>query len=133
VAVLHLLFSGARFIISAYGEDEDRCEVRSFLEDRQLLNASDERSFQALFAWHGNHGPIRNKTKCNFLGEGLFEYKAPGGGRIAWFYDHNSVVICACGTVKKKQKADPAFIAKARKIQERYSLEKANGKVRHLF
>ena len=133
MSTLHLLFPGAKYSIAAYCSDNGVSDVLTFLKDRKTLVATDEAAFKALFAWHGNHGQIRNKEKCNFLEDGIFEYKAPGGGRIAWFYDEGYLVVCAACVVKKKQKADPGFIAKATAVRDQYKREKQNGQVHRLF
>jgi putative component of toxin-antitoxin plasmid stabilization module len=123
---LVLLYQGQQFTIYAYGEDDAHCEVTDFLEDRQVLAAADEKKFQDLFIRHGDHGPIRDETKCRHLDDGIWEYKARHGGRIAWFYVPGALVICACGVVKKSDKADPEFIRRAKAIRERYRQEQSH-------
>lgn len=99
----------------------------TFLDDRQVLTQGDADALFQLFQRHGDQGEIRNIEKCRHLGDGIWEYKAPQGGRIAWFYLKGAIVVCACGVVKKKQKADPNFIQRARAIREQclqeFSLE----------
>ena len=133
MSTLHLLFPWTQYTIAAYGDDQAHCEVDAFLLDRSRLSAAADKAFRELFIWHGNHGQIRNNEKCNYLGDRIFEYKAPGGGRIAWFYDESFLVICACGVVKKKQKANPGFITKAAAIREKYFEEKKRGEIHRLF
>jgi hypothetical protein len=130
---LHLLYSGSRFIITAYGDDKGACEVIDFLADRQVLPQEDEDAFMDLFKRHGDYGQIRNTEKCRLLEDGIFEYKARHGGRIAWFYTAGAVVVCACGVVKKKQRADPEFIRHAKMIRDRFKQEDQNGDIQREY
>lgn len=133
MATLHLLHQGTRFTITALGEDDGSSELLDFIQDRQVLSAADEERLQDLFIRHGDHGQIRDLTKCRLLEDGIFEYKALDGGRIAWFYEPGFLVICACGVVKKKQKADPEFIRRAKAMRDRYLEEKSRGSIRRNF
>jgi hypothetical protein len=44
-----------------------------------------------------------------------------------------ALVICACGVVKKRDKADPGFIRHAKAVRERFLLECAHGQVHRDF
>ncbi len=102
MSALHLLYQGQQFTIVAFGEDDGTCEVEEFLNNRQKLSASDEARLQDLFIRHGDHGPIRDSTKCKLLDDRIWEYKAREGGRVAWFYEPGSLVVCACAVAKEK-------------------------------
>lgn len=112
------LYRGSRFCVTAYGRQDGSSDVFEFLDDRQVLTQVDADAFFQLFQRHADHGEIRNKEKCRHLEDGIWEYKAPQGGRIAWFYLKGAIVVCACGVVKKKQKAHPNFIQRAQAIRE---------------
>lgn len=112
------LYRGSRFCVTAIGRHDGSSDVVAFLEDRQVLSQVDANAFYQLFQRHAEQGEIRNVEKCRHLEDGIYEYKAPQGGRIAWFYRKGAIVVCACGVVKKKQKADPHFIQRAQAIRE---------------
>jgi phage-related protein len=70
-----------------------------------------------------DHGPPLNELHCRALdgkyAEGLFEFKAPGGTRVLWFYDKNRI-ICTHGFVNKGQKTPKKEIDKAQAIRQLY-------------
>src|SRR5437773_617409 len=110
MSIIHLLYPGQRFSIAAFAPDENHNEVFDFLNGQSGLELRDATALKALFKRHGDSGLILGKDKCRFLADGIFEYKARRGGRLAWFYDQDFLVVCAVGIVKKRKKADPAFI-----------------------
>ncbi len=65
--------------------------------------------------------PKHNRERCNFLGDGLFEFKVDQL-RIVWFYDHHrkGVVVCTHGFAKKTKRIPAREIKRARDLHEAY-------------
>jgi len=120
---------GFRYAIYAWG-GEDSCELLQFLEDLERESNPDATRIVYLISRTADHGPPRNELQCRALegkhAEGLFEFKAPGGTRVLWFYDKNRIIICTHGFVKKRQKTPRKEIDKAQAIRQLYLKEKEN-------
>lgn len=122
-----LVRSGARFSVFAWGSEED-CELLAFLEELENNAHSDYERLLALIERTAEHGPPHNRQQCRALeGErarGLFEFKAPRGARVLWFYDENRVIICSHGFIKKKDRTPAEEIERAQNVRKKYFDEK---------
>ena len=122
---------GVRYAIYAWG-GEDSCELLQFLGDLERESNPDATRIVYLISRTADHGPPRNELQCRALegkhAQGLFEFKAPGGTRVLWFYDKDRIIICTHGFVKKSQKTPRKEIDKARIIRERYLKEKQHAR-----
>ena len=114
---------GARYAICAWGS-EDSCELLRFLENLERESNPDATRIAYLISRTAAHGPPRNELQCRALegkhAEGLFEFKAPGGTRVLWFYDRNRIIVCTHGFVKKGPKTPRKEIDKAQAIRRLY-------------
>lgn len=93
--------TGARWNIWMW-VDSETCAVLTTLESLQRDGHVDFEKLGSLLENTSNHGPPRNEQKCRPLKggaacKGIWELKAPGGTRIAWFYgaDH-ALVLTHC-------------------------------------
>lgn len=120
------LRQGIRFSIFAWG-DENSCELLEFLEKLEEDTNSDATRLSYLISRTAEYGPPRNEQQCRALegrhAEGLFEFKAPGGARILWFYDANRIIICTHGFVKKGTNTPRGQIDRAQSIRQQYLKE----------
>lgn len=71
-----------------------------------------------------NRGPSRRRDEFNYLGEDLYEAKTNGGARVVFFYDRNSIVICAAGFSKKSRKTPTRVLEAARSRKNLYEKQK---------
>jgi len=121
---------GSRYAIYAWG-GEDSCELLDFLEGLEADSNADATRIANLISRTAELGPPHNKLQCRALegkhAEGLYEFKAPGGTRVLWFYDKNRIIICTHGFVKKGQRTPRREIDKAQSIRQLYFEEKQNG------
>lgn len=74
-----------------------------------------------------DHGPSRRKNEFNVLGDGLYEAKAKSGPRVIFFYDQNSIVICAHAFDKQGQKTRRKDLDIARSRKRSYFERKRSG------
>ena len=122
---------GFRNAIYAWGGEES-CQLLQFLDDLQRASNPDATWIAYLFNRTAELGPPRNEQQCRALkgkhAKGFFEFKAPGGTRILWFYDKRRIIICTHGFVMKGQKTPRKEIDKAQAIREWYLKEKYNAR-----
>lgn len=120
---------GVKYAIYAWSGD-DSCQLLEFLEGLERESSSDATRIAYLFSRTVEYGPPRNELQCRALegkhAQGLYEFKAPGGARILWFYDKNRIIICTHGFVKKGQKTPRREIDRAQSIRQLYLKEKLN-------
>ena len=73
-------------------------------------------------------GASRRRDEFNHLGDGLYEAKTKGGGRVIFFYDRNNIVICAAGFSKQSRRTPKQVLDTARSRRTAYEKHKrANG------
>lgn len=87
---------------------------------------------QALLDRFAENGRIFDSTKVNSLGEGLFEFKTPGGLRVTWFWDAGRCVICGHCFIKKSQKTPKQELDSARFWKEHYFAAKSTGNLHEI-
>lgn len=123
--------AGVTYAIYAWGR-EDSCQLFQFLRNLERESNPDATRIAYLISRTADHGPPRNELQCRALegkhAEGLFEFKAPGGTRVLWFYDKDRIIICTHGFVKRGRKTPGKEIEKAQTIRELYLKEKQNAK-----
>ncbi len=119
--------TGDRFSIHAWGTDE-KCQLLDFLETLKDQVNSDYTRLLYLITRTANNGPPYNEKQCRALqgkkAVDLFEFKAPNGARIIWFYDANRIIVCSHGFTKKKNRTDPEEIDRVQAIKILYFEEK---------
>lgn len=119
--------AGDRFSIHAWGTDKN-CQLLDFLETLKDASNSDYERLLYLIIRTADNGPPYNKKQCRALqgkkADDLFEFKAPNGARIIWFYDANKIIVCSHGFTKKKDRTDPQEIDRAQTIRTLYFQEK---------
>lgn len=77
----------------------------------------------ALIERIAENGIIRNREKCNPVGDGLYELKHIHV-RILFFYQPGRIIICSHGFWKPNKKKQQEYIAHARKIKKSYTEER---------
>jgi phage-related protein len=121
------VYQGARFTIRAWGE-AGSCALLEFLRKLESEGNPDSKRLLHLLSHTAEQGPPRNTRQCRALkgkrADGLWEFKAPGGARIIWFYDAQRIIICSHGFVKKKDKTPLEEIDRAQSIKKRYFQER---------
>lgn len=80
-----------------------------------------------------NGPPIMNKSKCRPLGDGIYEFKAPGL-RVLWFYDEGEPkvrrrIICSHAAPKMPKKKFQKEVKRAARFRDEYVTAKAAGKL----
>jgi len=64
-------------------------------------------------------GMLRNDQKFRLEEEGIFAIKQ-GQVRVYCFFDAGRVIILTHGTIKKRQKADPEDLKRAKRLRDAY-------------
>ena len=91
---------GVRFEVDLWVEDDGTCEALEFLENLQGGGKREKQDYVTLVTHRikrmAEHGAIYNGEQSKELDDGIYEFKAPGGARLLWFYDktRQKVVIC---------------------------------------
>jgi phage-related protein len=123
---VELIYRGAIFEVYAWSIGSS-CEVFEFIKRLERESNRDAERLVYLIKKTADHGPIRNEEQCRSLegkhGEGLFEFKAPRGARILWFYDQGKIIVCAHGFVKKGTDTPRREIDRAQQVRQRYRKE----------
>jgi len=124
---VRMIRDGQAYKIFAW-ERSNSCETLDFLIRLQEHCEPDYRRILALLKLTSESGPPRNPHSCLALhgqhAEGLYEFKAPRGARLIWFYDQKRIIVCSHGFIKKQQKTPPSEIYKAQEIRREYFKEK---------
>jgi hypothetical protein len=124
---IRTIIEGQAFRIYAW-EKSNSCETLDFLKHLQKYCLSDHKRILAILKFTSESGPSRNPQQCRSLegdhARGLYEFKAPAGARLIWFYDKNQIIICSHGFIKKQQKTPNSEIYKAQSIRQEYLKEK---------
>ena len=120
------ILKGNKFEIRSWLEDDSNV-ILDFLDALADNGDNDGARLYALIKRTADNGVTHNKRHFNILGDGIFEFKGPNTGRIAFFYDENKLIICSHGFTGKKGNADKFIkkqIEKAIEIKEAYFREK---------
>ncbi len=120
------IYKGAKFEIRSWVENDSNI-VLDFLEELEENGDSDGTRLFALIKRTGDIGITHNQRHIRFLGDDIYEFKAPNTGRIMFFYDKNQLIICAHGFTGKKGNEDKFIkrqIKKASAVKEKYFTEK---------
>jgi hypothetical protein len=115
------------------GGKRDKCPTLAFFQDQAAQHPDEFAELLAVLTRTACDGPLHNETKFKHLAgtDGLFEFKTRGGLRLFCFFDDGRLIICTHGTVKKRQKADPAEIARADRMKKEYEQAKQTGNLVH--
>lgn len=116
------VLKGARYAVLAWGTD-DACDLQSFLSGLQANGNSDATHLLNLIKTTAERGAPRNPKQCKLLEDQIFEFKAPNGSRVLWFYFKGALVICSHGFVKKKQKTPRGEIDRAKRVRDEFRRE----------
>ncbi len=105
---LKLLIHGDSY--SIYGLiHNNRCEADEFLLS---LSDREKKKLIPLLHYTAQSGIITNEQKFKSIGNGIFEFKG-FQARLFCFFDKGRIVILTNGCIKKRNRLDPAAIAKA--------------------
>ena len=121
---LEFVFEGKSFSVWAWADHE--CLFYEFLDKLQVEGNKDAERILYLIKRTAENGPVKNEQQCKLLEDGIYEFKAPKGARVLWFYDQGQMIICTHGFVKKKKKTPRVEIDRAKKIRRQYFEEKGN-------
>lgn len=120
------ILKGTKFEIRSWVENDSNV-ILDFLDELIGNGDTDGARLFALIERTADNGVTHNKRHYNTLGDGIFEFKAPNTGRIAFFYDENKLIICSHGFTGKmgsENKSIQKQIKKALKVKEDYFREK---------
>lgn len=121
-----IIYVGAKFEVRSWVENGTNV-VLEFLEQLQAKGDSDAVRLNNLIMQTADNGVRFNERHIRFLGDGLYEFKAPNTGRIIFFYDKNRLIICSHGFTGKKGNEDRFIkkqIKKAAAVMTDYRREK---------
>jgi phage-related protein len=123
---IHKLKEGKRHTLYALGNGQ-AVEALDFMDDMASKRRKELDKLNALIDRSLDHGPPKNKEKCNFLGDGVWEFKTGGGLRLLWFWDAGQMIVCTHGYVKASQKAPRGQIERALAKKDEYFKAKDAG------
>lgn len=122
------IWPGKKFRIEAWIGSDGRCQLEDFLVDLKTRSRSDWTRIVSLIVEASEHGPPEDEEQCRLvdgsISNDLYEFLTRGGVRVFWFYYGESIVICSCALMKKKDKASRIEINKALLIQRKFMKEK---------
>jgi len=118
---------GARFTIYLWAEEDGTCEALEYLEMLHAGGKREQQDYQTLTRHRikrmAASGAIYNEEQSKELEDGIYEFKAPGGARLLWFYDpkQKAAVICTHGFPKPpSNRGYRPEINKAKAIRQRH-------------
>ena len=112
--------AGSKFTICLWEEENGACptlEYLTALEYGGKREREDWARLEFLIKKFSDHGAPTKKESGHSLGDGIYELKAPNGGRIAWFYLPGQIVLCTHG-FHKPAGSYRAQIDHAKKVRE---------------
>ena len=121
---LYLLEEGLKFTLYSLEVGES---VVDFLTGLKRDNLSEFDRISKRLEQLADRGPTRRITEFNNLGNGLYEAKSSGGGRVIFFYTKGNVVICAYGFPKKTGKTPKVVLRAALARKQSFEAQKASG------
>jgi hypothetical protein len=114
------LCSGSHFDIYAW-VDEGGCPAQDFLDRLVRKSNTDRERILNLIEKTAKDGIINNPHHCKHLEGEIYEFKAPRGARLLWFYGGvRKSIVCANGFVKTRTKTPRDEIKRAEKIRKKY-------------
>lgn len=117
------MINGELYEIRAWGDDKD-CQLLEFMTELAGHTSRDAERIYYLMRRTADIGPPRNNLQCRYIGDDLFEFKAPGGTRVLWFYDEGFTIVCTHAFVKKSQRTPKDQKNRAIDIRRKYFEEK---------
>ncbi len=111
------IYTGEKFTVKGWKEN-DTCQVLEFLKELIGNGETDGPRLFYLIKRMADHGVIRNKKQVRSLGDDIYEFKAPNTGRVLFFYNKGSLIICSHGFSGKKGN-EQKFIKRQIKIANR--------------
>jgi phage-related protein len=123
---IHKLKEGRQYTLCALG-DGKTVETVDFMDEMSARRAKEFKKLMALIDRSLEHGPPKNRQKCNSLGNGIWEFKTTGGLRLVWFWDEGRMIVCTHGFKKARQKTPPGEITRALARKSDYFEAKASG------
>lgn len=99
------IYKGKVFEVKGWIEN-DSCLVLEFLEELSANGDSDAERLFNLMIRVADNGITYNQRHMRRLSNNIYEFKAPNTGRILFFYDKNSLIICSHGFTGKKGNED---------------------------
>ena len=109
-------YTGEKFTVEWYFDSESECDVLKYFNEMTLL---DQVKSLALFKRFSDFGEIRDKTKFNFEGDGIYAFK-PKPHRFLCFFVKGKKLIITNGFIKKSDKLPKNEKEKALKRREDY-------------
>ena len=109
------LITGGSFDIYAI-TDHGKCLVQEFIDD---LESADQKKIMALLQRAAEHGPPNNTEKFKKLENNIWEFKS-FQVRILCTLEERRVIILTHGFIKKRDKAPPGEIARAKELLAAY-------------
>jgi phage-related protein len=119
---LFFLTEGDQFTLYSLEMGES---VTNFINNLSRTNENEHARVIRRLEQLAERGPSKKKTEFNNLGNGLFETKTRGGARVIFFYDQDSIVICAYGFVKKSNKTPKKVFETAQERKRQYDKHKS--------
>lgn len=113
--VRRIAYRGAKFVIAYARDAAGSCPGGEFFDRLELR---DQAKLMALFKIAGDLGQFSNPEKFGDLGDGVYEFKS-FQIRMPFVYCSilRKTIVITHGFVKKKDKAPPAEIERARRIR----------------
>lgn len=109
------------------------CPVLEFLREQFEVKPDEVSKLAALLEHTARNGPFANETKFKKVegSNGIFEFKSYQM-RLYCFFDSGNLIICTNGAVKKRDKADPADLARAEEWKNLYFAAKSDNTLTHI-
>lgn len=86
---------------------------------KKKLSAEQTANIGSVLQRIAKNGPPDNESRFGPEGDGIYAIK-DGQVRIYCFYDDDSQIILTNGVIKKRQKADPNALRRAKKLRKAY-------------
>jgi len=96
-----------KYKVCAWINADGQCEFEGFIADLRKRSQVDCKKVVSLITKAAKYGLSDDEELCRLVAgvqnEDLREFVTPGGIRVFWFYQQQSIVICSCAYLKTKQ------------------------------
>jgi len=120
----YIAYKGKKFIIEWFFDSKGKSKVKEYFLE---LDEDQQDKLLHLFLIMGNQGQIKNITKFNFEGDGIYAFKPKPDRFLCFFFEGNKIIVTNA-FIKRQQKLPMNEKARALRIKENYLKRVEEGK-----
>lgn len=119
----YLVVQGKKHRVEWYFDERGRSQAKEYYEkyEREI-----GKKFSYIVKILADKGEVKNKTQCNFEGDGIWAIKPKPHRSLFFFYEDGKIII-GNAFVKKKDKLDPNEKDRIVRVRDNYRNRRKSG------